>query len=154
MLEGILVIGYVVVVVVRVSKETVARCKDVRRTDVRRREESFMRLLNNKHIFCAVSKVLSELIAQICICVTVSYDLHGLRTTDRTVIRGQHDGIVAVCLSFEEICDNRVTEPGERDGAVSTLIVGKLTHHLRFSARVRKHVDEVDDNHIQIVVFQ
>ena len=45
-----------------------------------------------------------------------------------------------------------MAEPALRDAAVGTLVVGKLAHHLRFGTRVREHVDEVNHQHVQVVV--
>ena len=113
-----------------------------------------MGLFDRKHILCAVGKVLTELIAQICICIAVSDNLHRFITADGAVVRGQHNGVIALSQAFEEVGDDRVAQPGERDGAVGTLVVGELPYHLRLGAGVGEHVDEVDDNNIEVVVLQ
>ena len=44
-----------------------------------------------------------------------------------------------------------VAKPAEGDGAVGRLVVGQFAHHLRLCAGMAQHVDEVDDEHIQMV---
>ena len=47
-----------------------------------------------------------------------------------------------------------MTEPGEGDAAIGTLIVGELPHHLRLCAGMTEHVDEVEYHDVQVVLFQ
>lgn len=66
----------------------------------------------------------------------------------------EDDGVVAIGQSLEQFSHDGVAEPGERDAAVGTLVVGQLANHLRFCASMREHVDEVDNDDVEIVVFQ
>lgn len=63
MLEGVLVVGYVVVVVVGVSEEIVVPCEDVGRADVEDRQTDFLRLFDGHHLFRIVIQVLADFVS-------------------------------------------------------------------------------------------
>ena len=70
------------------------------------------------------------------------------------MIGGYYYGEVALSEQLEQLREHRVPEPTERYAAVGGLVVGQLTYHLRLRSGVAEHVDEVDDEHVQVVVLQ
>ena len=77
MLKGVFVVGHVVVVVIGVGKEGIPRCKDIRRTKVRRRQMGLVRVSDFKYLACIIRQVLAQLIAQVGVRVAVSDDFQG-----------------------------------------------------------------------------
>ena len=47
-----------------------------------------------------------------------------------------------------------MTEPGEGDAAIGTLIVGEFPYHFRLSTGMTEHVDEVEHHDIQVILLQ
>ena len=152
MLEGILVVLYIIVVIIRIGEETVARGKYIRGTQVRCRQLGAVRLFDGEHFLALVSQILAQLVAQVGVRIAVAYYLDWFRCPDAAVVGGEHYLVIALRKELEELGENRMAEPALRDAAVGTLVVGKLAHHLRFGTRVREHVDEVNHQHVQVVV--
>ena len=68
---------------------------------------------------------------------------------------GRHDHpAVGLCQQFEEVGDDRMTEPREGDATVGTLVVGEFAHHLRLRTGMTEHVDEVEHDHVQVVLLE
>ena len=70
------------------------------------------------------------------------------------MIGGENHGEIALRKQLEEIGENGMAEPTERDGAVGRLVIGQFAHHARLCSGVRKHVDEVEHHHVQVVLRQ
>ena len=70
------------------------------------------------------------------------------------MIGGDNHLVVGLCQLSEELGDDRVTEPGEGNATIGTLVIGQLAYHLRLCTGMTKHVDEVEDDHVQIVLLQ
>ena len=153
MLEGILVVGYVIVVIVRIGEEGITVGEYIRSAQIWRRQLCLVRLLDGKHLLGIVSQVLAQFIAQVGIRVAVADNLDRLRGTDTAVVGGDNHLEVALRQSLEQLGKHRVAQPALRNTAVGTLVVGKFTHHLRFRSGMREHVDEVDYEHVQVVVL-
>ena len=96
MLESVFIVRHIVVVVVGIGKETVSRSKDIACADIGCRQESLVRLLDSEDLLLVESKVLAQLVPQIGVGISVSDNLHRLLASDRAVVGGQHDGVVAV----------------------------------------------------------
>ena len=99
-----------------------------------------------------VVEILAQLIAQVGIGIAVTDDLDGTVGTDRAVVGGEHYGIVALRQELEEFGEHGVAEPRESDATVGAFVVGEFAHHLRLGASVGKHVDEIDDYHVEVVL--
>lgn len=78
MLERVFIVGNVVVVVVGVGEEAVARSKDVGCAHVWRGQEGFVRFLYGEKLLRVVTKILAELVAQVGVGVSVAYYPYGL----------------------------------------------------------------------------
>ena len=86
MLEGVLVITYIIIVVIGIGKERITRSKHITGREVRCRQLGLFRVLDDKKVLRVVAEVLAELIAQVRIGIAVTNNLLGLRTANRTVI--------------------------------------------------------------------
>ncbi len=75
MLEGILVILYVVIIIVGIGKEIIACGKDVGGAQVGTGQSGFVRVTYLKHFLLVVGKALAQLVAQVGVCVLVSHHL-------------------------------------------------------------------------------
>ncbi len=95
MLEGVLVVGHIVIIVVWIGKKRVARSKHIACTEVWRRQLCLVRILDYEEILAVVSKILAELIAQVCIGVAVTDYLHRPVCTYGTMVGGHDDTIIA-----------------------------------------------------------
>ena len=91
MLERVLVIAYIIVVVIRISKEVIVLCKDICRTQVWRREQSRFRCLQLKYLFGIVRQVFSKLITQVGVSVLVTNNLDRVIHTYATMIGSNDD---------------------------------------------------------------
>ncbi len=130
-LEGILVVLHIIVVIIRIGEETVARGKYIRGTQVRCRQLGTLRLLDGENFLALVSQILAQLVAQVGVRIAVAYNLDRFRCPDAAVVGGEHYLVIALRKELEELGENRMAEPALRDAAVGTLVVGKLAHHLR-----------------------
>ena len=63
MLEGVLVVGHVVVVVVGVCEEIVVPREDVGRADIEGRQTDLLRLFDGHHLFRIVIQVLADFVS-------------------------------------------------------------------------------------------
>ena len=54
----------------------------------------------------------------------------------------------------EKFAHTGVPKPRERDGAVGRLVRGQFAHHAAFGAGMGEDVDEVDDQHVERMLFQ
>ena len=111
MLEGVAIVGYIIVVVVGVGKEVVTRGKDVAGRQVGSRQVSLLWVLDDEEVFGIVGEVLAQLIAQIGICIAVTDNLDGIGGTDATMVGGDDDTIVALCQLAEKVGHDRMAEP-------------------------------------------
>ena len=152
MLEGILVVRNVVIVVVRIGEEGVSVGKDIRCTQVGSRQLCPFRVPDGENLLGIAGQVLAQLVAQVGIRVAVADDLDGLRGADASMVGGDHHLAVILRQSSEQFREHRVAQPALRDAAVGTLRIGELAYHLRFRSGMREHVDEVDYQHIQILL--
>ena len=94
MLEGVFRILHVVVEVVGVRKEAVARGKDVGGREVGRGKSEALGFFNLKHLLGVVIKVLTQLITQVGIHIFIPYYAHRLVCTDRTVVGSDDDVVI------------------------------------------------------------
>ena len=152
MLEGILVVRNVVIVVVRIGEEGVSVGKDIRCTQVGSRQLCPFRVPDGENLLGIAGQVLAQLVAQVGIRVAVADDLDGLRGADASVVGGDHHLAVILRQSSEQFREHRVAQPALRDAAVGTLRIGELAYHLRFRPGMREHVDEVDYQHVQVLL--
>ena len=67
------------------------------------------------------------------------------------MVGGDQYRVLALCQQFEQFGQYGVAEPADGDAAIGRLVVGQFAHHLRLGAGMAQHVDEVDDEHIQMV---
>ena len=74
-----------------------------------------MRLLDDKQFFRIVGQILTQLVAQVGVGVTVADNLNGGGGTDGAVIGGDNDVIVALCQLAEQVGYDRMAEPRQRD---------------------------------------
>ena len=130
MLERVLIVRHVVVVVVGICQEGVARSENVRRGEVGRRQLRIVRILDNKHFLRLAVKILAEFVAQVGVGIAVADYLYGLRSPDTSVVCSDDNGTVGLCESLKQLANYRMPEPLEGYAAISRLVVGKLTHHL------------------------
>ena len=70
------------------------------------------------------------------------------------MVGSDDDLTVSLGQLLEEVGDDRMAEPRQRDAAVSTFITCQFPDHFRLSAGMTEHVDEVEDNDIQVKVLQ
>ena len=70
------------------------------------------------------------------------------------MVSSDDDLVVRLCQLLENICQQTVTEPAERNRTVSTLVVCQLAYHPHLRTGMGEHIDEVDDEHIEVVLFQ
>ena len=152
MLEGILVVRNVVIVVVRIGEEGVSVGKNIRCTQVGSRQLCPFRVPDGENLLGIAGQVLAQLVAQVGIRVAVADDLDGLRGADASVVGGNHHLAVILRQSSEQFREHRVAQPALRDAAVGTLRIGELAYHLRFRPGMREHVDEVDYQHVQVLL--
>ena len=78
MLERVFVVRHVIIVIVGIGKEAIARGKHVAGTDVWRGQLRLVRLFDGKHFLGIIVEVLAQLIAKVRIGVTVPDDFDGL----------------------------------------------------------------------------
>ena len=130
MLEGVTIIGDVIIVVIRVGEEGVACCEDITRRKVGCRQLRLLGILDDEEALVVVRQILTELIAQIGVGVSIAYNLDGAGTTDTAMIRGDNDGMACLRQQLEEVGDDRVAEPRECDTPVGTFIVREFSDHL------------------------
>ena len=154
MLEGVLVVGHVVVVIVGIGKETVACGKDIAGADIGRRQMGLTWVLDDEEVLVVVGEILAELVAEVGVGVAVADNLHWFAGAHRTMVGGYYHAIVAAGKQFEEFGDCRMAEPTEGDTAISRLGVGQLAHHLRLGAGMTEHVDEIEHHNIDVVLCQ
>ena len=63
----------------------------------------------------------------------------------RTIMSGQ---------ATEEITHGRVAQPTLCNAAISCFVAGKFPNHKAFRTSVTKHINEVDNHNIQVVLLQ
>jgi len=150
-LEGVAVVGDVVVVVVGVGEEAVATGEDIARGEVGGGEECALGIGDLEDLLGVVVQVLAELVAQVGVGVLVALDAHGVLAPDATVVGGEDDVVVRVGEGAEQVCHGAVAEPAECDAAVGGLVAGQLANHTALGAGVAEHVNEVEDAHVDII---
>ena len=106
MLEGILVVLHIIVVIIRIGEETVARGKYIRGTQVRCRQLGTLRLLDGENFLALVSQILAQLVAQVGVRIAVAYNLDWFRCPDAAVVGGEHYLIIALRKELEELGEN------------------------------------------------
>ena len=154
MLEGVAVVGDIIIVVVGIGEEVVARSKDVARRQVGRGQEGLGGVLDDKEVLGVIGQILAQLVAQIGIGVAVADNLDGIGSPNATVVGGDDDAVVSLCQQAEQIGDDRMAEPRQGDGTVGRLVISQLAHHLRLSTGMGEHVDEVEDDDVEVVLLQ
>ena len=130
MLEGVFVVGHIIIIVVGIGEEAVARRKYVGRADVGLGQEGRLRIADGEEFLAVVAQTLSQFVAQVGVGVAVADNLHRFLHAYRTVVGGDDDLVVAFGKNLEQVGKDAVLEPRQRDAAVGTLVVGQLTHHL------------------------
>src|SRR5574344_1010266 len=153
MLEGILVIAHVIIVVVGVSKEAVARSKHVTGGDIRRRQLSFLGFFNGKEVFVIIGQILAQLVSQVGIGIAVTHNLNRFIGTYAAMIGSYHYLAVGLRQHLKQISNDRMAEPAQGDGAIGTLVISQFAHHLRFSSSMRQHINEIEYHHIQVILL-
>ena len=111
-----------------------------------------MGLLDYKHFLRVVVQVLAQFVAQVGVRVAVADDFARSRYADGTVIGGYENLAISLRQMLQHLSHRRVAEPRECDRTVGRLVVGELAHHLRLRAGMRQHVDEVEHQHVQVVL--
>ena len=91
MLERIFVVGHVVIVVVGIGKEVVARGKHIGGTQIWGRQMCLRGILDGKHLFWIVGQILAQFVAQIGVGVPVTDDFNRGGSTDAAVVGGDDD---------------------------------------------------------------
>ena len=151
MLEGVAVVGDVVVVVVGVGEEVVAPGEDVGCADVGLGKEHAAWLLDFIDLLGIVGKALAQLVAEIGVDGAVAHDLYGIADADAAVVGGDDDAVVGVGQAAHELAEGGVAEPREGERAVGGLVGCQLADGTRLGAGVRQHVDEVEHHDVQVV---
>ena len=118
MLEGVLVVLYVVVVVVGICKEVITCDKMICGRDVRRWQMGFPWVCDDKGVFGTAVEILAKLISQIGVGISVADNLYGFVASYGTVVGGNDDAIVCLCECLEKFAHCSVTEPRQCDAAV------------------------------------
>ena len=103
MLEGVAIVGHIVVVVVGIGEERVACGEDVARREVGGRQQRLLWLFDHEETLIVVGEVLTQLITQVGVGVPVAHNLHWLRTADAAVVGGHNHLAVGLCQQFEEV---------------------------------------------------
>ena len=103
MLEGVAIVGHIVVVVVGIGEECVASGEHVARREVGGRQEGLLWLFHHEEALVVVGEVLTQLIAQVGVRVPVAHDLHGLCTADAAMIGGHDHLAVSLGQQLEEV---------------------------------------------------
>ena len=118
MLEGVLIILHVIIIIVGIGKEAVARSKDVGRRELGRRQTHLERLAHLKHFAIVVAHLAPHLVAQVGVQAALAHHLRGRAHADAAVVGGQHQGVAAVGQRPEEGLHRRVLEPRKGDAAL------------------------------------
>ena len=61
---------------------------------------------------------------------------------------------IVVSEELDDLQKGRILHPREGDRTIGTLVLGQFADDIAVGARMRKHIDEVVDNDIQLVVHQ
>ena len=149
MLEGVAVILGVVVKLIRVREEIAAGTESITAAHVRAGQAYALGLLNREDVLRTAVKRLADLIADIRVRVPIRHNLHGVLHARRTMIGSNDQGKSHLGREPQQFVYRRMTEPAEREAAISRLVVRQLAHHLTLRTRVREHVDEVQHNDVQ-----
>lgn len=104
-LEGVAVVGGVVVVVVGVGEEIVAIGKNVGRGEVWSREPELFRVLDFIHLLLVVAEILPHLVAEVGVGVFVAHHLYCVVYMDCAVVGGKHHSCTAVSHFLEKFVD-------------------------------------------------
>ena len=110
MLEGITVVGDIIIIVVGIGEERVACGKHITRGEVRSRQQSLAWFFDGEQALVVITQILAEFIAQVGIRVSVANDLDGLCTADAAVVGCHNHLIVFLCNLPEEIGYDRMAE--------------------------------------------
>ena len=154
MLERVAIVRYVVIIVVGIGKERVARGKHVAGREIGLWQHGLAGVLNHKQaLILVVPQVLTQLVAQVGVGVAVAHNFNGLGATYTAVVGSYNHLAIHLSQLAEEIADNRMAEPREGYRAIGTLVVGQLAHHLRFGTGVAQHVDKVKHHYVERVLI-
>ena len=111
MLEGVAIVGDVIIIVVRIGEERVAGGEDIARREVGCRQLGFLWILDHEKALVIVGQILTELVSQVGIRISVADDLDGLCTADTAMVGSYDDGAVGGGDELEEFRNHRMAEP-------------------------------------------
>ena len=152
MLEGIPVVGDVIVVVVRIGKEMITCRKDVFATQVGTGQSYLLRITDLEHLLRIVAEILAHFIPQVGIGVLVANHLLGRIDPNGAMIGGENHFASAGCNPLEQFQGRRVLEPGTGQASVGSLTLCQFPDHLTLGTGMGKHIDKVQYHHIQLVL--
>ena len=95
-LERVAIVGNIVVVVVGIGQEGVARGKHISGAYIWRGQKDTLGVFDGKHVATFTSEVASQLLAQIGVGIAIANDFHRCIGANAAVVGGQHDA--TVCL--------------------------------------------------------
>ena len=96
MLERVFIIRHIIIIIVGISKEGIARGKHITGAEVGRWQLCLMRVLNGKDVARRAVEVLTQLIPKIGIGVAVAYNLHSLRYAYAAMVGGDNNATIAL----------------------------------------------------------
>src|ERR1035437_1156516 len=111
MLKCITVIIYVIIVIVRISKEISAPAKHITGTDISLWKKSISGVFNFKHLFTVVIKRFSGLISQVSIGIAIANDLYSIVYPDRSMVSSNNNIVFLFGEILEDVQQRTVTEP-------------------------------------------
>ena len=124
MLESILIVRHVIVVVIGVSKERIARSEYVTCTEIRGWQLCLMRILDSENLLSIIVKTLSQLITKVRIRIAITDNLHWINRPNGSVISCDYHLIVRLCQLLDDVCKDAMLEPAKCNGAIGTLVTG------------------------------
>ena len=112
MLEGVAIVGDIVIVIVGIGEKVVACGEDIAGRQIGGWQLCAMGILDDEEVLVGiVAQILAQLVAQVGVGVAVAYNLHGVVGTDGAVVGGDDDAIVGLRKLSEQVADDAVTEP-------------------------------------------
>ena len=110
MLECILIVRYVIVVVIGISKEGVACSEYVTCTEVRGWQLCLMRILDSENLLSIIVKTLSQFITEVRIRIAITDNLHWINRPNGSVISCDYHLIVRLCQLLDDVSKNAYSD--------------------------------------------
>ena len=148
MLEGIAIELRIVVEVIGVGKEIIVATEYIATTYIRSRQSYLFWTGDFETVLSAAIQCFAYFVTQVGIGVLVSNDLYVVGHACSAMIGRKYHFVSQRSNLLEHLRCRRVFEPTEGKAAVSSFIIGKLTHHFAIGTRVGEHIDKIDDSYI------